>query len=390
MKKLAVITTHPIQYYAPVFKLLTDRKNISVKVFYTWGKDALNKYDPGFNKQVAWDIPLLEGYNYEWAVNTATDPGSHHRKGIITPGLINQVEAYKADAVLVIGWAYVSHLQVIRYFKNKLPVYFRGDSNLLDDKKGWRSWLKTMSLKWVYKHIDHAFYTGTNNKAYYKKYGLKDKQLSFTPHAVDNDRFAISRKTEADQLRSDLGIAPDEVLILFAGKFEEKKSPQLLLKAFLSANILRCHLLFAGDGELGPALKLQANGHPAVHFVEFSNQNYMPVIYQSCDIFCLPSKGPAETWGLAVNEAMACSKAVLVSDKCGCAVDLVSGKNGGIFESENLNELITYLKALTADLLKLTELGRQSASVITDWNFTHIAEAVEKQILNETNRPDKA
>jgi len=67
MKKLAIITTHPIQYYAPIFKLLSERKKIEICVFYTWGKDALkDKFDVGFGKKIEWDIPLLEGYNYNF------------------------------------------------------------------------------------------------------------------------------------------------------------------------------------------------------------------------------------------------------------------------------------------------------------------------------------
>src|SRR6478609_3539591 len=99
--KLAIITTHPIQYYAPVFKLLHQRKIIDIKVFYTWGEGAANKYDPDFGKAIAWDIPLLDGYPYEWAENTAADAGSHHFQGIINPGLINQINNYNPDAVLV-------------------------------------------------------------------------------------------------------------------------------------------------------------------------------------------------------------------------------------------------------------------------------------------------
>lgn len=65
MKRLAIITTHPIQYNAPLFKLLTQRNNITIKVFYTWGKSVLeNKYDPGFKKNIEWDIPLLDGYGF--------------------------------------------------------------------------------------------------------------------------------------------------------------------------------------------------------------------------------------------------------------------------------------------------------------------------------------
>jgi len=125
LKKLAIITTHPIQYYAPVFKLLHQREKISIKVFYTWGESALKKFDPGFGKVVDWDVPLLDGYEYEWADNTANDPGSHHFKGIINPGLVQQIEAWQPDAVLVFGWAYYSHLKIkYRFILGAIPLYW--------------------------------------------------------------------------------------------------------------------------------------------------------------------------------------------------------------------------------------------------------------------------
>jgi glycosyltransferase involved in cell wall biosynthesis len=383
LKKLAIITTHPIQYYAPVFKLLNQRKRINIKVFYTWGQTSLQKHDPGFGKQVEWDIPLLEGYDYEWAINTSPRPGSHHSKGIINPGLIAQIGAYQPDAILIFGWNYHSHLKAMRYFKNKVPVYFRGDSTLLDEQGGLKSLLKTIYLKWVYRHIDHAFYVGTNNKAYFKKYGLKDKQLSFAPHAVDNDRFATSRQVEVTELRKNVGIGIQDRVILFAGKFEEKKMPQLLLNAFLLINNQALHLLFVGNGVLEDQLRKQAAGHANIHFLNFQNQSYMPVIYQACDLFCLPSKGPGETWGLAVNEAMACGKAVLVSDQCGCAVDLVTKTNGIICKSGDIDEITLGLKKITANTTDLKAMGRQSALLIKDWKFEHIAAAIENKLLNE-------
>jgi glycosyltransferase involved in cell wall biosynthesis len=250
MIKLAIVTTHPIQYYAPIFKLLHERQNVSIKVFYTRGEGALDSFDPGFGKKITWDIPLLDGYPYEWVTNTATNAGSHHFKGIINPGLIDQVNAYKSDALLVIGWAYSGHLKAIRYFKNKIPVYFRGDSTLLDEMGGIKSILRSIFLKWVYRHIDHAFYNGTNNKAYFKKYGLNEQQLAFAPHAIDNDRFFAEKKNEAQLLKQSLNIAPTDLLILFAGKLEEKKNPVLLLDAVITLNDPKVHLLFTGNGNL--------------------------------------------------------------------------------------------------------------------------------------------
>jgi glycosyltransferase involved in cell wall biosynthesis len=385
VKKLAVITTHPIQYYAPLFALLHRRKKIELKVFYTWGEASLNKFDPGFGKAVVWDVPLLEGYPYEWVENTSSEPGSHHPKGIVNPNLIYQVEAFQPNAVLVIGWAYTSHLKAMRYFKGKIPVYFRGDSTLLDRVIFPRSLLKNIWLRWVYHFADHAFYVGTNNKAYLNKFGLKDTQLSFTPHAIDNERFAVSRKVEASQLRKEIGVAEEEVLILFAGKFEDKKSPVLLLNAFLTVEQPGVHLLFIGNGVLEGVLKKQAAKSSNVHFIDFQNQKFMPVAYQACDLFCLPSKGPGETWGLAVNEAMACGKAVLSSDKAGCAIDLVGKENGAIFISEDEKDLENTLAGLVKDKNQLKKLGQNSLKIISPWNFGNIAEAIEHQLLNEAN-----
>ncbi|RZK39362.1 MAG: glycosyltransferase, partial [Pedobacter sp.] len=369
MKSLAVIISHPIQYYVPLFKLLAQHYNL--KVFYTWGEDGgSTKYDPGFKKTIAWDLPLLEDYEYEFLVNTAKDPGSQHYKGIVNPGLNNAIETFTPDFILIYGWAYQSHLSALRYFKGKIPVLFRGDSTLLDEQKGIKAILRSLFLKWVYQHIDQALYVGTESKKYFKRFGLQEHQLIFAPHAIDNERFARDRSEEALTIRKSLGISTDEILILFAGKLERKKNPELLLEGFIELctsvadrpSLLegqktkhekqtKLHLLFVGNGELEESLKSRvesfklqrsfgsrrsrdrfasdvnpiAIGSEQViddelcrtHFMDFQNQTQMPAVYQACDLFCLPSQGPGETWGLAVNEAMACGKAVLVSDKVG-------------------------------------------------------------------------
>src|SRR5690242_286009 len=127
MRRLAIITTHPIQYNAPLFALLHARKVIEIKVFYTWGESVLHKkYDPGFGKVIEWDIPLLEGYPFEFLENVSVEKGSHHFKGIDNPFIISSVEKFNPDAILVYGWAFKSHLEAMRYFKKRIPVLFRG------------------------------------------------------------------------------------------------------------------------------------------------------------------------------------------------------------------------------------------------------------------------
>lgn len=381
MKKLAIICTHPIQYYAPVFALLHQRQQIAIKVFYTGGEQATGKFDTGFGRAINWDIPLLEGYPYEWAINTSTQPGSHHFNGIINPDLISQITRWQPDTVLIYGWAYHSHLKAMRYFKNRIPVYFRGDSTLLDDAGGLKSWLRKLSLKWIYRHIDYAFYVGTHNKAYFKRYGLKESQLGFAPHAIDNKRFEAVRNEEVQELKTKLNLNESSTLIVFAGKFEEKKNPLLLLKAFMALQSTNAHLLYVGNGHLEHQLKETAKGHCNIHFLNFQNQSYMPVIYQAADIFCMPSKGPGETWGLAVNEAMACGKPIITSDKVGCAIDLVQpDQNGFIFKSNDVSDLVSHLTSLTGNKALLNRLGLHSKQIIKNWTFEAIATAIEHKL----------
>lgn len=387
-QKLAIITTHPIQYNAPWFRLLAQRGRIDVKIFYTWGESVLKKkYDPGFGKIIEWDIPLLDGYTYEFVENISPSPGSHHFKGIDNPHLITQIEKWNPDAVLVFGWAFKSHLKLLRYFKGKKPVFFRGDSTLLDEPKGFslKNIVRQIFLRWVYRHIDMALYVGSANKSYFKKMGIKEHQLIAAPHAIDNIRFAQDRKEEANQFRLSIGVREEDILILFAGKLESKKNPQILLEAFNNAHLPpSVHCLFVGNGSEEMKLKKQVEEGQIknVHFIDFQNQSDMPVVYQSADLFCLPSRGPGETWGLAINEAMAAGCAVLVSDQCGGAEDLIEyGANGFIFKSGDIESLQHFLKNMVSDKILLKKMGMQSQQRIQKWNYNSIAEAVEKLLI---------
>lgn len=384
MKRIAIITTHPIQYNAPWFKLLAQRNIVQVKVYYTWGEKALqNKYDPGFERVIAWDIPLLEGYEYTFVTNISKAPGSHHFFGIDNPTLIKEIEEWKADSILVFGWSFKSHLKVIRHFAGKIHILFRGDSNLLDATKNisLKKIGRLIFLKWVYKHINTALYVGQANKDYYKKYGLHSDQLVYAPHAVDNERFT-ERFIESN--RREINIPEEAIVFLFAGKMEEKKNPRLLLDAFIALDSPNTYLLMVGNGEMELQLKMTVSKQPGeikerIRFLPFQNQNQMPLIYGVCDVMVLPSKGPGETWGLSVNEAMACCKPVLVSDKCGCAVDLVKeGLNGYIFKSNDCLDLITKMKMLLDYSFKLPEMGAQSLARISPFGFEKICMSIEK------------
>ena len=386
LKKLAIITTHPIQYNAPWFRLLNKGGKVIPKVFYTWGQLAWEKkYDPGFGKEVKWDIPLLEGYQYTFVENISVNPGSHHRKGIINPSLNKEIELWQPDAVLVFGWNFVSHFKCIRFFYKKIPVLFRGDSTLLRKQPFIQSFVRKLYLKWVYGFVDFALYTGAENKKYFLEYGVKENQLLFAPHAIDNERFADTNNTyqlKANEWKNDLGIAENTLTILYAGKLEAIKNPSLIIEfanRFIGQPI---HFIIAGNGPLENVLKKKATENLQIHFIDFQNQQMMPVVYRLADFFILCSV--SETWGLGVNEAMACGRGVMVRNTCGCAIDLVKdGENGFVFDTAYIDRLYDQITKLLSNKEQCKEMGEASTKIIASYSFDNIVSAIENFFDNK-------
>ncbi len=383
MKKLAIITTHPIQYNAPLFALLAKSEMIDLKVFYTWGEGVLkNKFDPGFGKIVEWDIPLLNGYDFCFVDNISSDPGSHHFLGIDNPGLIKEISEWQAEAILVYGWSFKSHLKCLRYFHKKIPVYFRGDSTLPGHKRSLKAFPRRLILKWVYSHLDIAFYVGTENKKYFLKYGLQNDQLIFAPHAVDNERFFDRDgryEQEAMQWRKQLRILPQELVIVYAGKLEPVKNLHWLINTIKRTKDLAIKLILVGNGPLEKNLKEQVLDDDRFFFIDFQNQQMMPVIYRLGQVFILSSL--TETWGLSINEAMACGRAILASDTCGCASDLVKNNvNGYVFRSNVAEDLIDKIRLLTKENALVKRMGDESQRLITNWSFENTSKAIENEI----------
>jgi glycosyltransferase involved in cell wall biosynthesis len=389
MKKLAIISSHPIQYNAPLFALLAVKGEFDLRVFYTWGEDALKpKFDPDFGKVIEWDIPLLKGYQYQFVENVAKNPGSHHFFGIDNPDLIQDIESWGTDVVWIWGWSFKSHLKGIRYFHGKIPVWFRGDSTLLDESKGitLKSVLRGMLLKWVYRHVHTAFFVGENNKLYFLKFGLKENQLVHAPHVVDVERFATWNDHDALKLevwKSELGIKPDDFVILFAGKFELKKNPNFIIALSKQLKSDRFKFVMVGNGVLESEINEAANLDKRIIVLPFQNQSMMPMTYRLGDVFVLPSVGPGETWGLAMNEALACGIPVFGSNKCGGSIDLIDDLCGLIFEPNDITLVEERLNALSSDNDQLNEMKDNAAKRAQEFHYNKVVDAVNQQMQKQ-------
>lgn len=390
--KLAIVSTHPIQYYAPVFRALATSPAVQPRVFYTWSQAARGPvFDAGFGARLEWDIPLLEGYDHEFVPNVAKEPGSHRFRGIRNPTLNAAIARWGADALLVQGWNLQSHLQALRHFKGRIPVFFRGDSTIVDARTPLRALARRVALRWVYRHIDVAIAVGRNNRDYFAWCGLPPERIAFAPHSVDTRRFATRAElhdARALQWRHELGICESDRVLLYAGKFIPVKDPCLLIDAFLRVQEeTRAHLVFVGGGALEGELRQRATGNAFIHFMPFQNQSTMPAVYRLGDVFVLPSRGP-ETWGLALNEAMASGRAILAGSRVGAARDLVCpGENGWVFESGSLASLTHVLrKVLRHSREELLRVGQAGQRMSPAWSSEETARRIA-QIVSSFRLP---
>ncbi len=382
MKRLAIVTSHPIQYNAPLFRLLSKRKRIAVKVFYTWGQSKDVVFDKKFGLQRSWDIPLLEGYEYEFVKNTSRHPDSNRFWGVINPGLVNQLKQEKFDAILVYRWSLFSHLRILHSFGGNKKIFFRGDSHLLKLQRGLKGVLKKWLLRLVYQKVDKAFYVGEHNKAYYLQSGLKPEQLLYAPHAVDNDRFIIDAdkwEAKATADRASLSIPQNCIVFLYAGKFYEVKQLELLIDVFQQLKGDHYRLLLVGNGEQEKQLCASAANDDRIIFKPFRNQSEMPLVYRLGDVFVLPSK--SETWGLAVNEAMACSRPAIVSDACGCVPELIiQGETGFVFRNGDGKDLLKQMREFMDKSIS-KNMGEKAFEHIQQFSLERVAEVIEKAVL---------
>lgn len=393
-KRICFVVSHPIQYTVPLYQRLARRDDIAIKVFLTWHAGGKAIEDRGFGQAIAWDIPLTEGYEFELVPNLASDPGTHKFLGLRNPTLLERVMSWQPDVVHINGWAWLSHLQLLHALNRRgVPTLFFGDSHLLDgNTNGPRWWIKSAVLRRVYSWPTGCLFAGSANRAYFESFGVPPQRLYPCPHAIDVGRFAepaAQREDEAARWRSELGIAADRKVLLYAGKFEPKKRPADLMRAFAQLPDPSLVLVMAGSGELQGEIDAIAAGDPArFRILPFQNQSRMPTVYRLGDIFVLPS-GFGESWGLAVNEALACGRPVIVSDRVGCAADTVDASCGRIFPWNDWGIFGRAVEAMFGDPAKLADMRRSAGERARAFDIgiaeTALVAAVDS-ILNQTGR----
>ncbi len=377
--RLAYLVTHPIQYQAPLLRRIAAEPDIQFKVFFASDLSVRSFLDRAFGRQIHWDVPLLDGYEYEFLPAFGSkDSLSFSRP--MTYGLASRLKAGRFDALWVHGYMRWHHWTAMVAAKRLgMKVLLRDEATPISSPRGEiRKNLKKPFFAWMRGIVDRFLAIGTLNAAYYRQQGIPSKRILMMPYAVDN-AFFRARATDCagrrEALRDALGLARGRPVILYAGKMTARKSPRALLDAYTMLSIdgrsePHPYLLYVGDGEVRRELETAASakGWHGIRFLGFRNQTEMPAFYDLCDVFVMPST--IEPWGLVVNEAMNAGKAIIASDRVGCVPDLVrDGENGFIFEAGDIAGLARALRNILGSAQRCAVMGRKSLDIVNRWSF---------------------
>ncbi len=385
--RIAVVNTHPIQYFAPLYAYLDASPDIEVTALYLSDFSLRGATDAGFGQIVKWDVDLLAGYPYAFVgrhVETAVPRGF---ASMIAPEIWGVVRRGGFDALWLHGHGVAANLIALAAAKSiGIPVFMRSETHLCLPRSGLKAALRKPLMSAVYGMCDGFLAIGSANRAFYLAMGVPENRISLVPYTVDNARFMAAARLSSEQRRATrerYGVSCDRPAILFVSKFMRRKHPDHLVEAArrLAAEGLDFDLVMAGAGDMRAELErlIADSGLRNVVMPGFVNQRDMPALLGACDIFVLPSED--EPWGLIVNEAMCAALPVVVSSEVGCAADLVEhGGNGYTFPARDIAGLTDALRPIVSDPKLREAMSRRSRELIERWSYRECLEGLREAI----------
>jgi glycosyltransferase involved in cell wall biosynthesis len=346
--RLAVLVTHPVQYFAPVFRELAQKPDLQLKVFFGCNHGVVPREDPNFGVAFKWDCQPTAGFEHEFLSNSSLE----NLKGLKGIGLAAKatlaISRYQPDTVLIFAYSPVFitiSTLLLRLAGHKLML--RADTT---DEALSRSYIKDkirqLVLSFYYRQFTHFLPIGTDSINHYLRMGVDHSRMTLTHYAIDTEFFQKQVDywlPQRETLRAQIGIREQDHVLIYCGKMYAAKNPLIIPDALGELSPLekeKIWFLAVGDGELREEFEQKVKCHLGERaiFVGFKNQSELGKYYAMANTLILPSR--EEVWGLVVNEALQFGLRVIVSDKVGCANDLITDiQKGWVFCGSNYVEL---------------------------------------------------
>jgi 1,2-diacylglycerol 3-alpha-glucosyltransferase len=339
-KKIAIVTEIIAPYRIPVFNALAARGDVDLKVIFLSETDTVLRQWRVYKDEIS--------FPYEVLRSSRIRVGSLNV--LLNVGLASSLEKFAPDTVICGGYNYIASWQALRWVRRrKIRFVLWSESNQQDTRRRYKP-IELLKKQFLYR-CNGFVVPGKSASAYLQSLGIEAGRIATAPNAVDNGYFATHAeiaKSQANAFREKLGLP--QRYVLFVGRLVRGKGIFDLLEAYAkldSSLRARAGLVFAGDGDAREDLMSRAKAviPGAICFPGFAQREELAGLYALAEALVLPTY--SDTWGLVVNEAMACGLPVVVSEVAGCVVDLVEdGWNGYVVPSRNAERLAVAIDSI--------------------------------------------
>ncbi len=306
----------------------------------------------------------------------------------------NVLDEVDPDLLLVQGWSDIFALASIRWLQETGKIgIVATESQFIDDvRKPWKEWIKRRLIR----RFSSGLAGGRSHVDYLKMLEVSADRIFSGYDVVDNDHFATGAAEIRRRQEAWVQHCPARAYFLASSRFIKRKNHARLLhayalyrKAVLAQNGEPWNLVLLGDGPQRMELEhlvgeLSLSGY--VQMPGFKGYDELPAYYGMAGAFIHAST--VEQWGLVVNEAMAAGLPVLVSNRCGCAADLVTdGENGFCFDPFDTSELAHLMARVTSKECNAKVMGQCSYQKITRWSPQTFAEGLSQAVKVAQSHP---
>jgi glycosyltransferase involved in cell wall biosynthesis len=390
--RTAIVVTHPIQHFCPLYRALSATNKINLRVFFASDAGAGIYFDEEFGQAIRFQGNLLDGFDYEFL------PG--HLKGVSLEGKIGnphlgeRLSAFEPDVVQVYGYYHTISRDAIRWAgERKRPVLFCSDSELRAPRRLWTRAMKALALPRILAKCDGFLTVGDCNEDYFLNYGMSPDRFFRCPLPIDDEMLTkalISRAEARGCIREKFGLPADSMVALVVGKLTTRKSVDHAIRAMAETWRRglrgRLFLIVAGSGPEKEVLEgLARDLEPdAIRFAGFVEVAELPRYYCAADLLIHPSS--QDPHPLAVAEAVFCGLPAIISNRVGSAGpsdDVQLGVNGLEYaygDTEALARHLLYLGEHPEERRRMSqeslEIGRKRTLSVCVAGYLKALEAV--------------
>lgn len=338
--RLAYVVSHPIQYQAPLFRLLAASASLDFTALFGCDYGRRPSFDPAFGRAVDFGVPLLDGYSFKFLPQGARDPEVDRFWGLRFQ-CARPFPTPRPDVVILHGWRTAMMWQAAaRCVIGGIPYLLRAETpswsgpGIAQHRKSLPQQFRQLALRSLVARAAGLLALGTANERFYLEMGVPLAKIARVPYVVDNAAVTAGATTGSvhrNATRERLGIGVADIVLIGVGKLMPRKRPLDIVRAMatLPADV---HLVWIGSGSAEADVRMEAERLDLgnrVHLLGFLSSPEAWSALGVADLFVCPSQ--AEPWGLVINEAVASGLPVLASDQCGAAEDLVApGRTGEI------------------------------------------------------------